>query len=226
MGIIRATADPSRYTNSVYLEQEAAKTAEQERRALERKGKRYMTFQIAGPAWRTTGAQQEIASVLGRVMNAKPVYERTEQGSVYDRGRYDMEMVFNAYTILEARRALVEIALKFEDETRLVVGRNLAFSIPRDDFSLPVIKAYACLLYQVSAMAVTTKKARMKPCDMSNPKYQMRSWLLRLGFIGERFERPRQTLLEQLDGNAAFFYDTGKQKARDKRMQKKAMALV
>ena len=66
----------------------------------------------------------------------------------------------------------------------------------------------------------------MKPCDMSNPKYQMRSWLLRLGFIGELFERPRQTLLEQLDGNAAFFDDAGKQKAKDKRRQKKAMALA
>lgn len=93
-------------------------------------------------------------------------------------------------------------------------------------FSLPVIEACVCLLYQVSAMAVATKKARMKSCDMSNPKYQMRSWLLRLGFIGERFERPRRTLLEQLNGNAAFFDDAGKQKARDKRMQKKAMALV
>ena len=279
MGIIRATAYPSRYTNPVYLEQEAAKAVEQERRALERKGKLYMTFQVAGPAWRTTEAQREIASVLGRVMNAKPVYERTEQGSVYDRGRYkvggwkvscgysvctdffdletmprvlealnaldsrgyvpdgelmicfaperyDMEMVFNAYTILEARRELVEMALGFEDEARLVVGRDLAFSIPLDAFSLPVIEACACLLYQVSAMAVTTKKARMKPCDMSNPKYQMRSWLLRLGFIGEQFERPRQTLLEQLDGNAAFFDDAGKQKAKDKRRQKKAMALA
>lgn len=86
MGIIRATAYPFRYTNPVHLEQKAAKAAEQERRALERKGKRYMTFQIAGPAWRTTETQREIASVLGRVMNAKPVYERTKQGSVYDRG--------------------------------------------------------------------------------------------------------------------------------------------
>lgn len=140
--------------------------------------------------------------------------------------RYDMEMVFNAYTILEARRELVEMALGFEDEARLVAGRDLALSIPLTAFSLPVIEACVCLLYQVSAMAVATKKARMKPCDMSNPKYQMRSWLLRLGFIGERFERPRKTLLEQLDGNAAFFDDAGKQKARDKRMQKKAMALV
>ena len=67
---------------------------------------------------------------------------------------------------------------------------------------------------------------RMKPCDMSNPKYQMRSWLLRLGFIGEQFARPRQTLLEHLDGNAAFFDDVGKQKAKEKRQRQKAMALA
>ena len=140
--------------------------------------------------------------------------------------RSDLEMIYNAYTILEARRQLIELALGFEDEAMLVVGHDLAFSIPLDAFSLPVIEACACLLRQVSLMAEATKKARMKPCDMSNPKYQMRSWLLRLGFIGEQFERPRQTLLEHLDGNAAFFDDAGKQKARDKRRQQKAMALA
>ncbi len=279
MGIIRATAYPSGYTNPVYLEREMSKVMEQERMERERKGKLYMAFRIAGPEWRNTAAQREIAYALGRAMNTKPVYERAVHGSVYDRGlykvggwkvsvgyfvctsffeleamprvletlgalgnqgyapdgeltiyfapeRYDVDMVFNAYTILEARRELVEMALGFEDEAQLVVGTDLAFSIPLDAFSLPVIEACACLLYQVSVMAVTTKKARMKPCDMSNPKYQMRSWLLRLGFIGEQFERPRQTLLEQLDGNAAFFDDAGKQKAKDKRRRQKALTLA
>ncbi len=140
--------------------------------------------------------------------------------------RYDLDMIVNTYTILEARRKLIELALGFEDELQFMIGQGLAFSFPLDSFSLPVIEACACLLSQISIMAMSTRKARMKPCDMSNPKYQMRSWLLRLGFIGEQFERPRQTLLERLDGNAAFFDEGGKQRARDKRRQHKALTLV
>ena len=138
----------------------------------------------------------------------------------------NMEMVMNAYTILDARRELVEMALGLREEVQLVVDQDLAFSLPLDAFSIPAIEACACLLVQVCAMAASTRKARMKPCNMSNPKYQMRSWLLRLGFIGDQFARPRQTLLEHLDGNAAFFDDAGRQKAKEKRQRQKAVALA
>ena len=118
------------------------------------------------------------------------------------------------------------MALGLREEVQLVVDRDLAFSLPLDAFSIPAIEACACLLVQVCAMAASTRKARMKPCNMSNPKYQMRSWLLRLGFIGDQFARPRQTLLEHLDGNAAFFDDAGRQKAKEKRQRQKAVALA
>ena len=70
-------------------------------------------------------------------------------------------------------------------------------------------------------MAMTTGKSRMKPCDMSNPKFQMRSWLLRLGFIGQQYERPRKTLLDGLTGDAAFFSEEQKARAVARRKAKK-----
>ena len=70
-------------------------------------------------------------------------------------------------------------------------------------------------------MAASTGKARMKPCDGSNPKFQMRSWLLRLGFIGDTYARPRQTLLNGLAGDTAFFDGEGKEKAAMKRKAKR-----
>lgn len=276
MGVIRTTAYPSRYAVSAYHEQKTPAAVEQK---LERKGKLYAAFRIAGPPWDIAQAQRRIAQTLGETMSVKPVYVRNEHGSVYNRGwytvdgwsisdgyfvrtglftlesmphilqvlqalasrgyapdgemivcfvpdRYDASVVFNAYTILEARRELIERALGFKDEARLIVGMDLALGFPLEAFSVPVIEACACLLCKVSTMATATRKARMKPCDMSNPKYQMRSWLLRLGFIGKQFERPRQTLLEKLDGNTAFFDEAGKQKARDKRRLQKAMTLA
>ena len=144
--------------------------------------------------------------------------------------RYDMAMVYNVYTIIEARRKLIAKALSFEEEFMFVIGQHPTFSIPLDVFDLPVIEACIFLYHQIAQMAWTTKKARMKPCDMSNPKYHMRTWLLRLGFIGPKFERARQILLENLDGNTAFFTEENRQKAlgraKDRRRRDAAYALL
>ena len=37
-----------------------------------------------------------------------------------------------------------------------------------------------------------------------NPKYAMRTWLLRLGFIGDEFKTAREMLTRNLEGDAAF----------------------
>ena len=92
-----------------------------------------------------------------------------------------------------------------------------------DAFAIPETEACLYLLRQCYGMAAATGKARMKPCDGSNPKFQMRSWLLRLGFIGEEYERPRHTLLSGLEGDSAFFTESGKKRALEKRRREKAM---
>ncbi len=133
----------------------------------------------------------------------------------------DPFMVLNLMNILESRRLLIEQALSLQEPMRIIVNYGLALGITLSVFSYPAIEAAAFLIAQSSKMAMTTGKARMKPCDMSNPKYQMRAWLLRLGFIGEEFERPRKTLLAGLDGDMAFFSEEQKQIAVAKRKAKK-----
>ena len=44
--------------------------------------------------------------------------------------------------------------------------------------------------------------AKIKPAD--NEKYAFRTWLLRLGMIGDDYKTARRVLLENLSGNAAF----------------------
>lgn len=147
----------------------------------------------------------------------------------YQPERYDLPMLMNVSTIMEARRPLIEEALGLTDELKIVVTQYLTFSFKLDVFHMPAIEACACLLRQAARMGIATKKARMKPweqTDMSNPKFQMRSWLLRLGFIGEQFERPRRTLVDGLEGNGAFFDEASRKKAADMRRRKKALALV
>ena len=53
-------------------------------------------------------------------------------------------------------------------------------------------------------MAKEIKYASPKPQQNENPKYAMRTWLLRLGFIGEEFKTARNTLTKRLEGDTAF----------------------
>ena len=135
--------------------------------------------------------------------------------------RYDLAMIYNAQTIIEARKELIEKALSFKNEFMFIIDQHPTFSIPLDVFDLPVIEACIYMYHQIAQMAWTTKKARMKPCDMSNPKYHMRTWLLRLGFIGPQFERARQTLLENLNGDMAFYNEEQKRQGLVRRKAKR-----
>ena len=59
-----------------------------------------------------------------------------------------------------------------------------------------------CLL--LSQMAKEVKTASPKPQQHENPKYAMRTWLLRLGFIGDEFKTAREILTRRLSGDASF----------------------
>ena len=66
------------------------------------------------------------------------------------------------------------------------------------------LKSYIQLCLALSQMAKEVKTASPKPQQNENPKYAMRTWLLRLGFIGEEFKTARDLLTKRLDGDAAF----------------------
>ena len=62
------------------------------------------------------------------------------------------------------------------------------------------LKSYIQLCLALSQMAKTVKTASPKP----QQKYAMRTWLLRLGFIGEEFKTAREILTKRLAGDTAF----------------------
>ena len=66
------------------------------------------------------------------------------------------------------------------------------------------LKSYIQLCLALSQMAKSVKTASPKPQQNENPKYAMRTWLLRLGFIGEEFATARDVLTRNLAGDAAF----------------------
>ncbi len=66
------------------------------------------------------------------------------------------------------------------------------------------LKSYIQLCLALSQMAKTVKTASPKPQQNENPKYAMRTWLLRLGFIGDEFKTAREILTKRLAGDTAF----------------------
>ena len=66
------------------------------------------------------------------------------------------------------------------------------------------LKSYIQLCLALSQMAKEVRTASSKPQQTENPKYAMRTWLLRLGFIGEEFATARDLLTKRLDGDTAF----------------------
>jgi len=66
------------------------------------------------------------------------------------------------------------------------------------------LKSYIQLCLALSQMAKEVRSASPKPQQNENPKYAMRTWLLRLGFIGDEFKTARDLLTKRLDGDAAF----------------------
>lgn len=66
------------------------------------------------------------------------------------------------------------------------------------------LKSYIQLCLALSQVAKTVKNASSKPQQNENPRFAMRTWLLRLGFIGEEFKTARDVLTKKLTGNTAF----------------------
>ena len=66
------------------------------------------------------------------------------------------------------------------------------------------LRAYIQLCLALSQMAKDVKTASPKPMQTENPKFSMRTWLMRMGFIGDEFATARDVLTRNLNGDAAF----------------------
>ena len=66
------------------------------------------------------------------------------------------------------------------------------------------IRTYILLSLAMNEQALTQKFASSKKPQFENPKFAMRTWLNRIGFIGEEFKNPREHLCKHLEGSAAW----------------------
>ncbi len=66
------------------------------------------------------------------------------------------------------------------------------------------IRSYTVLALAMNHQALTQKSASSKKPQVENPKFSMRTWLNRIGFIGDDFKNCREHLCKHLEGSAAW----------------------
>lgn len=88
------------------------------------------------------------------------------------------------------------------------------------------IKAYIQLCLAISTQALNQRCASRQKTQSTNEKYTFRTWLLRLGLIGDEYKTARLHLLEQLDGCIAWKDPAQAQQQKERIRQKKEKELA
>lgn len=85
------------------------------------------------------------------------------------------------------------------------------------------VKSYIQLCLAISHQALVQRGASRIKTQPENEKYTFRTWLLRLGLIGDEFKTARQHLLKNLEGNIAW-RDPAQAEAQKARLAAKRQA--
>ncbi len=80
----------------------------------------------------------------------------------------------------------------------------LTFKLHAVELNQERIAAFVDLTVHINKNAKILKHASFKPSQEDNPKFAFRTWLTRLGMIGDEYKATRKTLLAKLEGNGAF----------------------
>ena len=84
------------------------------------------------------------------------------------------------------------------------------------------VKSYIQLCLAISHQALVQKSASHSRTTSTNEKYTFRTWLLRLGLIGDEFKTARLHLLKNLEGSIAW-KDPAQALAQKERLAKKRL---
>ncbi len=83
------------------------------------------------------------------------------------------------------------------------------------------VKTYIQLCLAISAQALNQKSAGRIKTKSTNEKYTFRTWLLRLGMIGDEFKTARKFLLENLEGGIAWKEPEQAERQKERMREKK-----
>lgn len=82
--------------------------------------------------------------------------------------------------------------------------QRMILNLPKANPLPEEMAAFQDLAACMNENAKALKYSSFKPSQGENPKYALRTWLLRLGMHGDRFKATRKVLLAHLPGSSAF----------------------
>ena len=160
-----------------------------------------------------TGTVLEAIAAAGFTSEDAPApEEQTEETNLPD---------FDGLTVQVPRHTLTDTAL--DNLNRLVESKatlikkaigadSLRIEVTDERVSFPWFQkttpeaahAYTVFVAKLCEMAKNATRVTATDHEVENPKYSMRCFLLRLGFIGAEYKADRKILLQNLSGSSAF----------------------
>ena len=102
--------------------------------------------------------------------------------------------------------------------------QTMAVKLIKENMEVEEMTAFLDLVVCVNENAKRLKYSSFKPAQEDNPKYAMRTWLLRLNMSGDAFKKTRKVLLARLAGSAAFRTPAEEEKHKERLQAKKQKA--
>ena len=159
-----------------------------------------------------TDAAESGAVTDACVMAAKTTPEEWEQNEMEDDRPYmaiQMPMmtgdeISRLESLIESKESLIRKAVETDS---LMIGEKegkLDFAWFKPDADPDEVKAYMDLVTALCRMAKKSRRVNAKDHPVENEKYAFRSFLLRLGFIGDEYKVSRKILLRNFTGSSAW----------------------
>lgn len=117
---------------------------------------------------------------------------------------FDDAALLNLTRLVEAKAELIRMSLQTDALAITMENSILCFDWWDHPLSPEELAAYTQFLSALCRTAKEQSRVITKAAPIENPRYQMRCFLLKLGFIGEEYKATRKLILASLPGNAAF----------------------
>ena len=112
----------------------------------------------------------------------------------------------NLAALLESKASLIKKALGVNDLSFKEEGENIIFDWFDEITNQEEALIYTRFISSLCKMSVDYKRISNKPIDTDNEKFSFRTFLIRLGYVGNDYKQDRKFLLRNLTGSSAFRY--------------------
>ena len=154
-------------------------------------------------SWTYDNPQPEPELIEERCEDCPPTEELCRGVTIQMPMLSDAELA-NLHALLAAKGTLIKKALGISELPVQIVDDKLEFAWFSSNNTSDELQTYRIFIATLCVMAKNKKRISSKEKEVDNEKYAFRCFLLRLGFIGDKYKAHRKILLQNLTGSAAF----------------------